>query len=68
MFVLFRGDVPEEMVLDHLCRQRACVNPDHLDPVTQGENVFRMYVAMTAEALAHELRNEGGVNSDIFCA
>ena len=27
--------------LDHLCRERACVNPDHLEPVSNRENVLR---------------------------
>lgn len=27
--------------LDHLCRNRACVNPEHMEPVTRGENVLR---------------------------
>lgn len=35
------GLVPEGSVLDHLCRNRRCVNPDHLDPVTVRENVRR---------------------------
>ena len=35
------GPVPEGMVLDHLCRVRDCVNPDHLEVVTQGENQRR---------------------------
>jgi hypothetical protein len=30
--------IPDGMVLDHLCRNRACVNPDHLEPVSIGEN------------------------------
>ncbi len=29
------------MTLDHLCRNKACVNPEHLEPVTQKENVLR---------------------------
>lgn len=35
------GPVPEGLVLDHLCRVRHCVNPEHLEPVTNGENILR---------------------------
>jgi hypothetical protein len=35
------GPIPEGLVLDHLCRNRACCNPAHLDPVTAEENVRR---------------------------
>jgi len=35
------GPIPAEMTLDHLCRNRNCVNPDHLDVVTRGENTRR---------------------------
>ncbi len=36
-----RGPVPSGLELDHLCRVRSCVNPDHLEPVTRRENVLR---------------------------
>jgi len=35
------GAVPQEKMLDHLCRVRACVNPSHLEVVTNKENVLR---------------------------
>lgn len=38
---LTNGSVPDGLQLDHLCRNRACVRPDHLEPVTQRENILR---------------------------
>lgn len=35
------GPVPEGLVLDHLCRVEACCNPDHLEPVSNAENIRR---------------------------
>lgn len=35
------GPIPEGLHLDHLCRIRCCVNPDHCEPVTPAENVHR---------------------------
>jgi len=35
------GPIPEGLELDHLCRERRCVNPDHLEPVTRSVNVRR---------------------------
>jgi hypothetical protein len=35
------GPIPENMVLDHLCRNRCCCNPAHLEPVTQKVNTHR---------------------------
>lgn len=35
------GPVPKGLVLDHKCRVRCCVNPSHLEPVTNRENILR---------------------------
>jgi len=40
-YELLIGPIPEGMQLDHLCRNRKCVNPDHLEPVTLQENLRR---------------------------
>lgn len=41
VYELLVGPVPGGLQIDHLCRNRACVNPQHMEPVTLGENVLR---------------------------
>lgn len=38
---LLRGEIPHGLVIDHLCRNRWCVNPWHMEPVTNEENIAR---------------------------
>jgi hypothetical protein len=59
-----RGPVPNGLVLDHKCRVRCCVNPDHLEAVTNKVNVLRGegFVAVNARKThcvnGHELTEE----------
>lgn len=47
-FEVFRHPIPDGRVLDHLCRVRSCVNPWHLEVVTQHENTMRSPTAPSA--------------------
>jgi hypothetical protein len=40
-WTLLNGPIPKGLVIDHLCRNRACCNPAHLEPVTDLENIRR---------------------------
>ena len=41
MYEKFRGPIPEGLTLDHLCANRQCVSPWHLEPVTREMNIMR---------------------------
>lgn len=53
-YEIFRGLIPDGLQLDHLCRVRHCVNPDHLQPVTHAENLLRGKRAQTHCTHGHE--------------
>lgn len=40
-YELLVGEIPDEYVVDHLCKIRFCVNPDHLEAVSNRENILR---------------------------
>lgn len=48
-YAISKGQIPAGWVIDHRCREPKCINPDHLDPVTQQVNVARG-IGVTAEA------------------
>lgn len=41
VYITLVGEIPDGLELDHLCRVKSCVNPDHLDPCTHAENIER---------------------------
>jgi len=40
-YELFKGMIPTGLVIDHMCKNKRCVNPDHLEAVTHSVNIKR---------------------------
>lgn len=53
-YTVMVGPIPAGLQIDHLCRERACANPAHLEPVTQAENLRRQGAAVTHCPRGHE--------------
>ena len=54
------GPIPEGLEIDHLCRNRACSNPDHLEAVTPAENMRRRYGDTCPQGHADFIRGRDG--------
>ena len=54
-YAWFYGDLPDypELELDHTCRIRLCVNPEHLEPVTCGVNIRRGETGLYQKVRTH---------------
>ena len=57
-YELFKGRIPEGLEIDHLCRNRGCVNPDHLEAVSHQENMRRGVSARTHCSRGHPLSGD----------
>lgn len=69
-YELLVGKPPVGMVLDHLCRIRHCVNPSHLEPVTNRENLERSTLTTTGMKTCvkgHELSELRGQRRCLTC-
>lgn len=56
-WTIFNGPIPGELIVDHLCRSTACVNPWHMDLVTHRVNVLRGENAASLRAWRERGRN-----------
>jgi hypothetical protein len=51
------GPIADGMTIDHLCKNRACVNPDHMEVVTLKENILRGFSPAAQHARATHCKN-----------
>jgi hypothetical protein len=57
-WMLHRGALNQDVTIDHLCHNKLCVNPDHLEPVSRGENARRYMLSRTHCSNGHAFNKE----------
>jgi DNA-binding MarR family transcriptional regulator len=65
VFEQLGGDIPPGLQLDHLCRNRACVCPDHLEPVTNAENSRRSANTRLTPEQVQAIRDAPGTQEEV---
>ena len=63
-YELLVGPIPHGLQLDHLCRVRLCVNPDHLEPVSRSINLRRGGHARAVCRRGHDLTDPANTRLD----
>lgn len=58
VYEMLVGPIPDDLTIDHLCCNKLCVNPDHLEPVTNAENIRRAGERVTHCRQGHEYTPE----------
>lgn len=53
-YYLAHGSLPDDLILDHLCRVRCCINPHHLEPVTHLVNIHRGVAPSIIASIANQ--------------
>lgn len=56
LYEIINGPVPKGLELDHTCRNRRCINPDHLEPVTHAVNMQRGKITKLTEDQVRRIR------------
>ncbi len=67
-FRAYKGPIPADYEVDHLCRNRCCVNPDHLEAVTPLENERRLADALGRQRWTWETKEEQRLQRNAYKA
>lgn len=64
IYQILKREVPKRLTLDHICRVHNCVNPSHLEVVTQGENTLRGFAPSAINAQKTHCINGHALDGD----